>query len=368
MAWDWTKPKNYVLTNYIATVCPVVASPTPQPSALPVPSPSPSTPGSAQFPIGVWLQPYSSFDKWKGRGINTLVGPELEGNKGYESRWFQQGYAKGFQFIVQLDYMAEPKIWPGTVALMQHDEMDIHGPGGAPLPGEAMIPMFEKIRKLSKDMPIYCSFAGPRILDSKPAVYTAYAPYCTDISEDWYPINRNAARYPFTHKTLSLSKASAAMGGNKKLWSIIETSNQNINCPPSAPHFTPLSRAPTAAEWRGQVWLMIIEGNVKGLLYFPQQIGNGGCKPPLAGGFNFDVTPPDVVAEMKVQHALIQSKAGMLLEDSVPLIAPSPFKAATKTHKGKTYTLVLNLSGADAKYTDGKVFKPYEVVVNERSN
>src|SRR4029079_9324864 len=69
------------LPSSVPTAFGSTATPTPTPTPVPAPLPSGPTPVPAQnagnpFVIGVWQQPAWSMDKWKGRGINTMVGYE----------------------------------------------------------------------------------------------------------------------------------------------------------------------------------------------------------------------------------------------------------------------------------------------------
>ena len=49
------------------------------------------------FPIGVWTQPMSSFDKWKSRGINTLI--EYQGDGATIEQWSQAARDREMYYI-----------------------------------------------------------------------------------------------------------------------------------------------------------------------------------------------------------------------------------------------------------------------------
>src|SRR4051794_13113618 len=62
------------------------------------------TPSSDFFPIGVQAQPKASFDKWKGRGVNTLFQYEAEkdsfGNATVSlSTWSNTAASKGLYYV-----------------------------------------------------------------------------------------------------------------------------------------------------------------------------------------------------------------------------------------------------------------------------
>src|SRR5258705_11601982 len=62
-----------------------------------------SQPARPRFVIGVFQQPTSSFDVWRVRGVNTLVGYEAEsGSKRISNHdWTEAAAAKGFYYIKQ---------------------------------------------------------------------------------------------------------------------------------------------------------------------------------------------------------------------------------------------------------------------------
>jgi hypothetical protein len=49
------------------------------------------------FPIGVWTQPVSSFDKWKSRGVNTLI--EYQGDGATIEQWSQAARDRDMYYI-----------------------------------------------------------------------------------------------------------------------------------------------------------------------------------------------------------------------------------------------------------------------------
>src|SRR5205085_2729059 len=62
----------------------------------------PRTDLSTFFPIGAFLQPTFTFDAWKARGINTMVGFESYGAATTYEQWTQVANDRG------LKYMREP--------------------------------------------------------------------------------------------------------------------------------------------------------------------------------------------------------------------------------------------------------------------
>jgi hypothetical protein len=123
----------------------------------------------------------------------------------------------------------------------------------------------------------------------------------------------------------------------KKFFAVIESSDQDLNS---------MSRAPTTDEFRGEIWEAIVHG-AGGILYFPQKIG---------GGFQYDNTPPNLLAEMQTQNARIKSHGKILNlpwnPSSLKWTASSAQLEATWRDDGTNdYFFVLNESAS--ALTDG---------------
>src|SRR5690242_14843900 len=81
------------------------------------------------FIIGVFSQPMRDFNKWRDRGVNTLVGHEPESGKVTKLEWEEEAIGLGWSFM---DYpSADPAALaaeveqPGRLAWMQLDEPDL---------------------------------------------------------------------------------------------------------------------------------------------------------------------------------------------------------------------------------------------------
>jgi hypothetical protein len=352
-----------------------VTSVTPSPVISEVISP---TPAPKKLPIAVWHQPASSLQKWKDRGINTLMGPELEGKSTPLTRYIAEAQRLGFDMymtaegnytpngvpspspIPQIGYDPVTKLPAGVVGFQQPDEPDMSNHN---TPGAIFQAGYETWKAKAPNLPVFCSFSGSDITNNASKmhlVYDKWSPYCDVMSEDWYLISRNADRYfPPNHKATALKLLQATYPG-KQYWSIVEASDQKINCPAelrtdSKPRE---GRAPTADEFRAEVWSAVIHG-ATGIAYFPQEIGTN-CALGKFGGFRFDAMTPDLIAEMIKVNAMITKNAEILLSPGKKLDAPVPFLVAERTYLGKVYRLVLNYSNAQATYS-GKTYGPYEV-------
>src|SRR5258706_12374691 len=94
----------------------------------------PKSTAPPKFLIGVWYQPISSFEKWKARGVNTLVGYENEGGGVSRQKWMEAARNAGLYYIAKAtDDPEEMKADPADPYLLpwsQQDEPD--GVGNTP--------------------------------------------------------------------------------------------------------------------------------------------------------------------------------------------------------------------------------------------
>src|SRR3954451_11570133 len=69
-------------------------------SNAPAANPAPTTPTPPKFLIGVWYQPISSFEKWKDRGVNTLIGFASE-NQFTREQWTEAARKAGLFYVIK---------------------------------------------------------------------------------------------------------------------------------------------------------------------------------------------------------------------------------------------------------------------------
>ena len=252
------------------------------------------------FPIGVHSQPKNSFDKWKGRGVNTMFQWEAERNSfGVPTvtlqQWSDTAASKG------LYYVREPSANPADdlqdshlLAWAQKDEPDLsnHDPNPA-----YNIDIYQNWKAIGPSKPVWINFAGPGVTTTG-ADYRQWVKGGDWIASDWYPINW--ARYNNINFTgQAIDKLRKDSGGvPKRFMAYIETSWQKLSVG---------SRGPTRDEFRGSVWHAIMHG-AGGIIYFPQVVPNTG----VGGSFSYDGTPADVADEMTKVDAQIQSYARIL--------------------------------------------------------
>jgi hypothetical protein len=185
-------------------------------------------------------------------------------------------------------------------------------------------------------MPVWVNFDGSDIVGWQHDVpMSNYPPYLN--STDWsasgvYPMSGWLRPDDLDVSGRALDWLEKTSGG-KPQFATIESSNQKGPwLPPNSPGVTP-------SQVRAEVWDSIIHG-ARGIVYFPQA---------FTPSFTYDNTAPDVAFEITKQNALITS-IGAALES--PLDPPTmgvnvaqPLEATWRVYNGKTYVIVLNLSG-----------------------
>ena len=257
-------------------------------------------PSTDFFPIGVHAQPKASFDKWAGRGVNTLFQYEGENNSSGVPTvpmnvWSSTAASKG------LYYVRTPSANPADdlqeknlLAWAQKDEPDLsnHSPNPA-----VSIDIYQNWKAIGPSKPVWINFAGPNVTQAG-ANYTQWDKGGDWIAVDWYPINWG--RYNninFIGQAIDKLRNDSG-GAPKKYMAYIETSWQKLYAG---------TRGPTKDEFRGEVWSAIMHG-ANGIIYFPQVVPTAA----VGGSFSYDGTPADVAAEMTTQDSLIQSYGRVL--------------------------------------------------------
>lgn len=258
------------------------------------------TPSSDFFPIGVHSQPKNSFDKWKGRGVNTLFQYEAEKDSSGNATvslptWSSTAASKGLYYVrTPAANPADDLQDPNLLAWAQLDEPDLSNHSATP---SINIDIYQNWKAIAPSKPVWVNFAGPNVTVAG-ANYTQWDKSGDWIAVDWYPINWG--RYNninFIGQAIDKLRADSG-GANKKYMAYIETSWQRLYAG---------TRGPTKDEFRGEVWSAIMHG-ANGIIYFPQVVPTAA----VGGSFSYDGTPLDVATEMTTQDALIQ-KYGRVL-------------------------------------------------------
>jgi hypothetical protein len=307
---------------------------------------------------------------WKSRGINTYVG-DGDGEQYVSIAEFDSiANANGLKVIRQPSKDPTKDIG-NTILLawMQPDEPDVEGNninnGCSPYTGQYPCTLecqanFQAWRAADPTRPIFINFSGSDVFGDSSCNYCNGAGDMVDpkgcngtypeaaqcyprllatgdwISEDIYPVT--GWMVPELNGSLSaVGKVLDKLTGwtDKPIYAILETSNQHLPASGS----TAGQRGVTPDEFRGEVWDAIIH-RARGVIYFPFDVG--------ANSWSYDATPPDVVAEMTRQNALITQLAGTLQGEinpsTIAATVPSPLEAGWRRTDGVSYFFVLNLS------------------------
>jgi len=295
------------------------------------------------FVIGVISQPLESFDKWKQRGINTLL--EVPQHHDPDA-WDRAAQAGGFRIIRRPARNPRADMGRKDVLAWSHwDEPDAAGRISE------WTPMFERTyrewRAIDPNRKIFINFAGPDIswfatrTDEYSRHYASHYPRLIAtadwVANDLYP---SAGYLNQAHKA---RRGDITLIGepirvlrqmtDKPQFVFIEASDIERGNVPGA-------RRPTAPEMRAQIWYAVIQG-VRGIFYFPAVVGTGG--------FQFDGVPPDLVAEMTRQNALLAQLGPVLQGEvnpkSVRVEVAAPLEAGWRQARDSAVVIVVNPRG-----------------------
>src|SRR4051794_1107851 len=147
-------------------------------------------PAAPKFLIGVWYQPASSFQKWKDRGINTLIGYEGEGGSVSREQWMAAARQAGLFYVVKpptdAAELKSEAADPHLLAYEQPDEPD----GGGNLPPETIVANFKTWKQLAPDKPVLLNFDGWKTQWRPAEDYVEYCKGADWVALDYYILNR----------------------------------------------------------------------------------------------------------------------------------------------------------------------------------
>ncbi|HEY7117849.1 MAG TPA: PA14 domain-containing protein [Tepidisphaeraceae bacterium] len=285
------------------------------------------------FPIGTWTQPMSSFDKWKSRGVNTLI--EYQGDGATIEQWSQAARDRGMYYIRRP--LADPSLDkgdPNLLAWALPDEPEIT----SKYPAATLKTWVDSWHAADPTRPIWVNFSGGWVLHWQGTLSASgYKPY-QDLT-DWdsssiYPVTgwaRPQEQPGLDAPGQSLDRLEKWSNGHPQ-FAVIESSDQELSW------IQEEIPGPTPGQFRAEVWDSIIHG-ARGIIYFPES---------FQPGFKFDNTSPEVAAEMTTTDAKIQSIAAVLQTAIDPPIrglqADAPLEGTWRVKDGKTYYVVLNFS------------------------
>ena len=288
--------------------------------------------GPKFFIIGAWSQPTYNFDKWKARGINTLV--KYEGLSGTVSidEWSRQATSKGFHMIREWrENPADDLREKNLLAWMHRDEPDING---SHRPNN--LPDYQRLKKIAPDMAVTGNFAGSHVLDWHAFNFPRSGYDELMEARDWgmqgvYPVNGWDRPEEFDAPGRATDRLEKMMQGKAQI-TVIESGDQELPWKPQT------VRPATAGEFRGELWDSVIRG-ARGIVYFPFL---------FMPKFKFDSTTDEIDAEMKVQHARLKEVGDVLIKPIDPpdigMEVDGPLITSWRLVDGKAYYFVLNLS------------------------
>ena len=302
-----------------------------------------------QFLIGVWQQPNDSFAKWRSRGVNTIVDDLWLQTSDSFSTWEQDLACQDLYAIRPPEQpLNQENADPRLLALAQQDEPDSAG-----TPASVVQSLYAQWKAGAPAKPVFVNFSSANIyehlgdLPSLQAEFSGWIAGADWISEDIYPVSGyNRPDWIDLSETADpptgfVEDLLQQWSSGKPQFAFIEASNQS-----GAATY----RAPTADEFRGEVWDAIIHG-ARGIFYYPQA--------PNVD----DAVPPDLVAEMTNLDAQLARLGPLLAAPGSRLNLRPPLEAATRTYCGVTYTITLNFSHGSAS-GNGSTFAPYEAQVS----
>jgi hypothetical protein len=313
-----------------------VVTAVPGSTSTPVPAPLPEGPtqvSTSPFVIGVWSQPAWSMDKWKGRGINTMVGYEsLSGTVSNEA-WSSAAVSKGLYMIRQANATASKDVGQkNLLAWMLNDEPDYHN-----TPYQTPLNQYNALKAVDRNRPVFENFSGSSALwhygNWGEADYKNYLKSADWVSNDLYPVT--AHNRPWALDAPGQAVATLAnWSGGKRQFAVLEASDQQL---PGVQYAYP---GVNADQFRAEVFNSIISG-ATGIIYFPQRIG---------GGFNFDAMNSTVAAEMTKTNGRISRIGAALMTQKDPsgvsMDVDGALRVTWRKYNGKTYFVVLNNSNA----------------------
>jgi hypothetical protein len=282
------------------------------------------------------MQPPDSFDVWRLRGINTLVGYESRGGSVSNDDWSAAAAIKGFHYIRKpAGEPAEDAKDPFLLGWMHDDEPDVKKP---PTDPKHLQEDYADWKKAAPNVPVFVNFSGGNVLGGKvpKETYQEYMKAADWVGNDFYAVT-GYNRPDWLWKVGAAVDQLRDWSGGKPQLAFIESSAQRLPWTPKT------TRGVTAEELRAEIWHAVIHG-AAGVVYFPQQIGEG---------FRYDMTPPRVALEMSRQNKRLTelgpALASAMNPKEIEVKATKPMEVGWRVHDGKVYVVALNFSDDTAK-------------------
>jgi hypothetical protein len=313
------------------------------------------------FPIGVFGQPSWTMQGWADIGCNTM----LEAPQGESlADWDAQAQRLGLRVIRRpLGAPSSDRGRTDLLAWSLPDEPDVEA-NNAPCGGNCVSlieSMSAQWRAADPTRPIFVNIAGPNVMqpracdycngpgDEAPSAdcypdndqcYPRILATADWVSQDIYPVTGwlpdEAMRDDITVVGRTLDRIGDWTDQPK--FAIVELSDQRLNFNGAG------TRGPTADEVRAEVWHAIIHG-ARGIFYFPQAFNP----------FEWVAVPSEVVAEMVVQHELLDALGPLVQADIDPdvvsVVVDAPLEVTWRVTDGSVWLFVLNTANAPGTAT-----------------
>jgi hypothetical protein len=271
--------------------------------------------------IAAYQQPLEYLAEWKALGVNAVVGPELGNPERVTSKqWCEEAqrlglYVIGNKFLIRDSYRP-----PNLIATIVSDEPTSSNHNFPVSQIEAEAAAF---RTLAPGIPVICNHAGDKLTSAGQRDWPLYEQYvkAVDISwSDWYPVNREFARYPLSFKEKELTFLKNR--GAKEVGSVIEASWQKLNRGDAR------GREPTPDEFEKQVDIALANG-ARWVVYFTTSD---------SGAYGWPKSYFPTSPELKVRMSMVNARL-----NPVPSTQPSTQPATQPTTEQRVQDLELKL-------------------------
>ena len=291
-------------------------------------SPAMSAPyARPNFIIGVWLQPAYKLPDWAARGVNTAFGYETLGGTNSNAYWSSAAAAAGLSYIrTPGASLSADAADPRLLAFLQSDEPDINN-----TPSSTLASNYALWRQGAPNVPVVLNVSGGNVLLqlTPQATYIDYFHSADWASNDFYPIAGWGRPDWLTWVGTAVDTLRSWTNGKPQL-AFVEASAD------ISPNRSMNSGVVSPGEFRSMVWLEVIHG-VRGIVYFPQGFN---------GGFKYDSTPADIVAEMTTVNARLTSIGATLAlaanPRSFPVTVVAPLQVGWRSTSTGQTVIVLN--------------------------
>lgn len=289
------------------------------------------------FPIAADYQHSDLFERWKARGVNTMIRVPPKDDV---SAWTKKANELGLRMI--REPRADPKNDVGEENLLAwsfRDEPELHG-----VPASELASFRKKLHAVDPTRPILVNFWGGGMLQNPDGCYGKhcyedYVEHADWLSSDIYPCNKYGCDITLVGKTVS--RLRKWKGPGQEVFTYIETSDWDGN-----------GSGPSPRRFRAEVWDAIIHG-ARGVFYFCVRL-KSGCTPGSGCLAEYDATPKEIADTMKPLHELLTS-LGPVLQGRVnpkafSMKVDAPLEVGwRKGPDGAAYFFVLNTSDSPKK-------------------